>query len=153
GEDEAKALHAVLALAAVPRQSLPRLGKLIPQGEKPDPQRLTQLVKELDSDVFVRRAKAMELLEKAGTTARDALQKGLAGQPSLEARKRMEYLLDKLDQLKSTPARRHLCQRAVLVLERVGTKEAREMLQALQWGTPDEEVFREVEVALERLKS
>src|SRR5262249_6320566 len=102
-DNESRALRAVLALAAVPKQTLALLRKGLPQGLRPDEKLLTQLLADLDDKRYAVRLKAGAELEKRGPSARQALRKALAGSPTLEARRRMERLLAKLE-VPSSPA-------------------------------------------------
>jgi RNA polymerase sigma factor (sigma-70 family) len=94
--DDGKVARATLALAASPRATVPFLkGHLFRVTS--DPARLARLLGELDSPEFDRRQKAMEELEYLGTRAVPTLRKALAAGPELEARRRMELVLRKIE--------------------------------------------------------
>jgi hypothetical protein len=76
----------------------------------------------------------------------------LAANPPLETRQRLEDLLKQMtgDVLQGERLRVY---RAVEVLERIGTAEARQVLQALADGAPGAMVTKTARAALERLTS
>jgi hypothetical protein len=81
------------------------------------------------------RQRAFVTLEKFGDLALPILEKALDGKPSLEMRRRVEALLQKLDQTPPAPA----ClpqMRALEALELIGTGLARTFLEALARGEP-----------------
>jgi len=146
GDDAGKSYDAVARLAASPKQALTFLqGKLQPSA--PDPQ-LARLIADLDHPQFAVRRQAQEELEKLGPGAEAALSKVLAGKPSLEMRQRVEQLLDKI-----TASPEQLRQlRAVQVLERTGTAEARRLLESLAKGSEWPQRLRDdAQAALARL--
>ena len=69
---------------------------------------------------------------------------------TLEARRRMQDVLTKLWREPSTQTVQ--AKRAIWVLERIGTTEARTLLRTLAEGSPDAWQTREARQALERLK-
>jgi hypothetical protein len=148
--DAAKAFDAVAALAAAPRQTVPFLKTHLKHAPVPDAERITKLIAELDSDAFATRQKASAELEKVGEAAMPLLEKTLAEkEPSPEVRKRLEDLIAKASG--KTPTGDALRQRrAIEILERIGTPEARQVLQTLAKegsGTTS----RLAQVALDRL--
>jgi hypothetical protein len=60
-------------------------------------QRISDWIADLDSDNFQKRAKAIEQLELLGRLAEPALEKFLASRPPLDARRRAEAVLEKLN--------------------------------------------------------
>jgi len=143
--DAARAYRAAGALAAVPRQAVPLIRERLRSIPAADPQRIRQLIADLDSKRFRDREKATEELEKLGELVEPALTKVLDGEPSLEVRRRVKELLRKIvpEALRSA--------RAVMVLERVGNEEAQQVLKDLTRGEPQAPLTREVRAALERL--
>jgi dipeptidyl aminopeptidase/acylaminoacyl peptidase len=116
----------------------------------PEPSRLARWVTELDSDQFAVRQKAVQELEKLGELARPALRQALAAKPTLEARRRLEQLLKKLDEpLRDPDVLRAL--RALEVLEHHAGPKARRVLETLAAGAPEARLTREARAALERL--
>jgi hypothetical protein len=99
GADAGKAYRAIHSLMAAPDQAVGLLETKLrpaPAVPRPDPSRLARLIADLDHDEFAVREKAMQDLAKLGESVRPALTEVLAGQPSLETRRRVKELLDKL---------------------------------------------------------
>ena len=111
-----------------------------------DAQKVNGWIADLDSEQFaVRQAAAANLL-KVGEQAVPALRELLASSPPLETRKRAEDLVNRLtggtltsEQLRTV--------RAVEALERMGTPEARGLLQKLSEGAPGTLTTREARAA------
>src|SRR5206468_2023331 len=123
GGGAAAAYRAVWKLASAPGQALPFLRERLRPAVAADEQRLARLVQQLDSSAFEERQQAMRQLEQLAELAEPALRRALAGQPSLEYRRRVEKLLQRLEwPLPSGEALR--ARRAVEVLEQIGSAEA-----------------------------
>src|SRR6185295_9448139 len=94
---------------------------------------LAKLVRGLDDNQFrVREAAAKRLLE-LGDVARTALGRALANGPSAEAAERLRGLIRELDERPPAPADLQAL-RGVEVLERIGDRRARELLEGLAAG-------------------
>jgi RNA polymerase sigma factor (sigma-70 family) len=93
--DEVNVARAIAIMTATPKESVPFLKKHL-QPVKTDPRRTTRLIADLDHDKFAVRVKASGELEYLGKYAKADLEKALSGNPSLEARRRIEQLLQKL---------------------------------------------------------
>jgi hypothetical protein len=147
--DAAKAYRALATLAATPR-SVAFLGQHLRPATAADPAQVARLIGELDSQRFAMREKAVEELAKLGELAEPALRKMLATQPSLEFSRRLEALRRRLEgPVASAEALRSL--RALEVLERVDTAEARELLRKLAAGTPASWLTQGAQAAIQRL--
>src|SRR5262249_45864644 len=135
-------------LAAAPKQALPLLkGRVRPVVR--DEAAMARMIADLDNPEFKVREKATTQLEELGEIAEPALRKALQGKPSLESRKRLEALLEKLpDPPLSDERLRGL--RAITVLRCLGTPDARQMLEALARGA---EGVRETDAAKFALES
>src|SRR5205085_10309627 len=96
-DDAAKAYQAVGALARQPEQSVPFLREHLKPAAPVDKERIARLIADLDSDRFVEREKAARELAGLGEAAGPALRNVLAGQPTLDVRRRVEQLVEKLD--------------------------------------------------------
>lgn len=150
GVDAVQADRAIWALAADAEQAVLFLRKHLRPVPAVEPARLSHLLADLDSDQFAVRDKAMHELEELGELAEPELRKVLAGKPSLEARRRAEQLLEKLrGPLPAGERLRSL--RAVEVLERAATEQARRLLAGLAGGAPEARLTREAKGALQRL--
>src|SRR5262249_18363455 len=141
GEDVKKAFRAAAELVAVPAQSVPALCERLKPVAGP-PQGIANHIKNLDNDKSEARQKATAALEKMEELAEPALRQALEEKLSLEARRRVELLLAKLDQAQRSPERLRAA-RAVAVLERTGTTEARKHLTLLAAGAPGAWLTRE----------
>jgi hypothetical protein len=114
-------------------------------------ERLTQLIADLDSPRFATRAEAEKELARLADLAATALQQALANNPTLEARQRIERLLQGIDEpITNAEMLRQL--RAVEALEYIGTADARQLLQRLAEGAPDARLTRDAKASLERLR-
>jgi WD40 repeat protein len=149
--DGKSSLVAMSTLTAAPERSLPFLDSLLKQPEEVEPGRIEKLITDLDARRFVTRKKAQEELERAGGRAAPALRKALKGSASQEARKRIEELLEKCKGQSLAPAQLQVV-RAVEVLERIGTREAREILERLAKGPTGALETNEARATLERMK-
>jgi WD40 repeat protein len=143
-----RAGEAVEALVRAPAQAVPLLRERL----RPVPaQNIERLVARLDSDDFAEREQATEELARLGPAAAPALRKALRGEPSAELRRRARALLAKLpDGGELLPAEPQVL-RALEVLERIGSPEAREVLRAVAGGSADAQATLEARAALRRL--
>ena len=97
------------------------------------------------------RARASALLATQGERAAALLRKAIKEGMTLELRRRVEILLAKLEQF-TPPAPELRALRAVAALERIGTPEARQVLQGLAGGAPGALVTVQAQAALGRFK-
>lgn len=150
-ENGVPAFDAVGALAAAPEQTLPLLRQRLQPCGAPDVQQISTLISDTANVKFAVRQEASAKLEKYGEEAEPQLIKAASYSPSAETRKRAERLLQKLENggLKGDALR---SVRAVEVLERIGTSEAKGLLQVLASGAPDGRVTMEAQASLKRLK-
>jgi hypothetical protein len=112
-----------------------------------DPERLARLVRQLDSDDFRERERATAALRELGQPAERGLKQALTAERSAEARKRIGRLLEELEQARK--GRR--TDWSVRLLERVGTAEARTVLEALARGAAGAPLTEDAAAALQRL--
>jgi WD40 repeat protein len=112
-------------------------------------ERLRKLLAALDSPKHQERTAATAELRSLGDRARVALEAALAKGPTEEARRRLEQLLEAAWQDRSPELLRG--RRAVEVLERLATAEARQVLEALSRGAPEVRLTQEARAALQRL--
>ncbi len=149
--DAVKAHAALWTLAAAPQQAVPFLKEHLHPVPRVSPDRLQQLIADLDADEFARREQASRELAKLGSEAEPALRKARESKPSLEVRRRVDALLEDLAcQTEMTPdALRHI--RAIQVLEQIGSPEARNILKSLAQGAPAAPATRDAAAAWDRL--
>src|SRR5262249_41404761 len=97
GDDDAsRAYVAIQAVRASPKQAVSSIDKRLKAATAADSKAITNLIAERDSDEFAVRKKAGKELEKLGERAAPALRKALEGEPTPEARKRLEDVLAKI---------------------------------------------------------
>jgi hypothetical protein len=151
--DARKGFRAVARLARAPAPAL----ALLREELKPAPGRpltakeVFQAIADLDSDSFATRDKARQTLEREGRALRLRLLKALSAKPRLETKRQIETLLQRIPLL----ARSHTLvrpARAVEVLERIGTADARALLESLAKGNPNARLTTDARAALERLR-
>jgi RNA polymerase sigma factor (sigma-70 family) len=152
-DDAEKAFDARWDLAAAP-QAVAFLRRRLPPVPAPAPGRIAGLVRDLDGETFETRASASAELAKLGGQAESALADLLGGQPTAEARRRGEELLQKLREPdRRGPVGETLRQvRAVEVLETIGTAEAEAWLAVLAKGAPGAALTQEAAESLGRLR-
>lgn len=146
--DAAKAYDAVWVLIAAPEQAAPFLRKKLPLTPPLDAKHVARLIADIDSGDFTMREKATEELSKLGDAAAPALRRLLENKPSAEARRRIQQLLDQTSNWTPERLRDH---RAIQALEQLGTKSAREALQALAAGAPGVYRTEEAKASLQRM--
>lgn len=133
--DAARAERAGARLLGEPEAAVAFLrGRLRPVPAVDETQ-VRRLLLELEHRSFAIRQRAQRALAGVGIVARPMLRHVLDDKPTLETRRRVERLLDALEeeQLSGEELR---AWRAVGVLERIDTAEARRLLEKLAKGTP-----------------
>jgi WD40 repeat protein len=148
--DGEKASQTMQALTARPKETLALFKARLRPVPAVAPDRLTQLLADLQSNQYVVRQRATAELEQLDLQARPALEKALDAQPAVEARRRIEALLKKLEPPFSAPDRLRSI-RAVEVLERIGSRDARLFLETLAAGGRGHRLTEDARAALDRL--
>ncbi len=148
--DEKKAYHAAWSLILAPKQTLPWLRQRLRPAAVPDPGHVARLIRELNHDEFAIRDKAKSELEALGELVGPALTKALADKPALEVRKRIEDLLQRIEEEVPAPEQVRAL-RCLSVLEKIGTAEAQDLLRALSQGAAGAGLTRQAKEALDRL--
>jgi RNA polymerase sigma factor (sigma-70 family) len=152
GRDAEIAYRAVGRLLSSPGPALALLRKHMKPAPAADDKRIAQLIAGLQSKEFKVRDEATKELERLGEIAAPALQKSVTDKASLELKRRVEALLEKLEGATLPPETLQQV-RAVEVLEGIGTPEARELLQSLvAGGAPQARLTREAKAALQRVR-
>jgi WD40 repeat protein len=149
-DDAAKAYRALCRLAHAPRQAVPLLQKQLGPAMPVGKQHIARLIADLDSDQFTARQNASAELERLGNLAEPELRNALKGQVSLEVRRRVTQLLEKLQGPVPTTDRLR-AGRALELIERIGTPEAKRLLEQLAAGAPQARLSQDAKAALERL--
>jgi hypothetical protein len=151
GTDGPRAHRAIAALARAPQQAVPFLQKRL-RPVMIDVRQMGPLIRDLNDDKFAVRERAQARLEEFGEVARPTLRHTLADKPSLELRRRVERLLERLDQERRLPLPERLrVLRALEVLERIGSPEAQQVFATLADGSPECWLTQEAQGALKRL--
>jgi WD40 repeat protein len=150
-EDAGKAYGAVWHLAEAPAEAVvPFLGRHLRSDDGIDGKKAQRLIADLDNDTFAGREKASSQLKDMGNDAASALRLALTRNLSAEAKRRLESLVAQLPRTADTPGERRRL-RAIEVLERAGSKEARQMLTELEERADRPSEVRAAKAALERL--
>ena len=151
GDDAVKAQQAVWIMARAPRQAVEFLGQRLRPAVESLTARFDALLDDLDSDNFSTRERASEELTRLGTLVEARLRKKRAEKTSLEMRKRIERILDKLDVLAPLSGEELRTVRAVEALEQMDAPEATQLLRRLADGAADARLTREAAAAKRRL--
>jgi WD40 repeat protein len=131
--DGTKAFAAICALAAAPLESVAWIKEQIKPAEPIDVKRTEDLIRQLDHNQYKVRQKASAELLEVGELAVPSIDEVLAGNPPLETQLRLQGLRKSMTSQVLRGARLQ-SYRAVEVLERIGTPQAREVLQSLAGG-------------------
>jgi hypothetical protein len=150
-EDAAKSYEAIWALAAAPAQAVPLIVQRVQPDEPVNENQVRQWVRELDDENFRVRERATKELGRLGDAAEPFLRQAVADHPSVEVAQRVEVLLNSIaaptldaDSLRAV--------RSLEVLERIGTPEARALLEKLGAGVTPSKVKRRAQAAAARLE-
>jgi WD40 repeat protein len=149
-EDAVRAYRAVGGLIQAAEQAVPLLQARLHPAAVSDAEHLNQLIADLDSPRFAVRQKSSTELAQLGKQAEPALRKALEGQPSAEARRRIERLLASPGGTQPTPEQMREA-RALEVLENIGTPAARHVLEVLARGASGSRLTQEAQASLKRL--
>jgi hypothetical protein len=155
--DPIRAHEAISALIRADRKALAFLrNKLSPIPPDTELASLQRDIADLDNDDFAIRERASRELKRAGAAAEHQLRQALKCNPSDEMRRRLEALLIGLlaerqwgRPLTAEPLR---MVRAIEVIERMSTPEARRLLERLTEGPGWSRLTQEAKHALSRLK-
>lgn len=146
--EPAKAYRALWIMSESKEASAFLRGKLVPV--KPvSNERLRKLIADLESDTFAVRERATKAFAELGDRASPAMREALRNKPLLETRKRLEDLIQRVEK-KVLSADELRIVRAIDVLERQGSAEARTLLKTLAAGAPGALLTREARAALNR---
>ena len=145
-EDAQVAYQAICKLRLAPKQAV----ALFEQHFKPVPRLeakpIADLLRQLDDAAFSVREKAAKHLIGLGEAVEPALRQALAGSPSLELRRRVEQILDRL-----APKELLRESRAFEVLENAADAESRRFLRLLADGSPNARLTTAAQAALARV--
>jgi WD40 repeat protein len=146
--DADRARRGMAALRGAGPQAVGLLRDRLRPAEAPPPEQVRRWIKDLDSDDFATREAATRELEKRLDLVAPALRAALAAGPSGEAKRRLTPLVEAVEAPWVGDVRPR---RAVEVLERIGSPEARQALEALAAGAAEARLTREAQASLRRL--
>jgi RNA polymerase sigma factor (sigma-70 family) len=144
--DAVRAMAALRRLRADPAATIPFLRERV-RTAPPDPATLRKAFADLDAADFRTREQATQTLAGFDEDVREALQAELARGPSVEVRRRVQGLLDRLKG--PTPGRLRRI-RAVEAAEGMGSPEAQALLEAWAGGPAGSTLTTEAKAALSR---
>ncbi len=148
-DDAAKAHRACWVLIAAAEQAVPMLRDRLKPVAVADADKIQKWIAELDSDEFAVRDAATKELKRLGMQAKAPIDKALKRDLGPEARRRLMQLADTLDDVIDPNTLRTV--RAVMVLEKIGSPEARKGLDLLAHGAVGVRETEEAKAALGRL--
>jgi WD40 repeat protein len=149
--ENAKAAYAAMwQLIADPEGTTALLRERLRPVARPEAGQVARLIAALDSEKFAERERATRELETLEETVAAELRQTLTRKPSLEVRRRVEALLERLDHPPTGAQLQTL--RAIETLEHIGTPGARQILKTLTEGAPEGQTTREAKTALARLE-
>ena len=149
--DARHAHQAIWKLVASPMQTVSFIKKRLRPPATANAADVQRLIADLDNERFAMRHKAERTLEQMGDQIQPALEQALGGSLSLEGRRRVERLLQRLAGSGQSPERLQSL-RAIEVLEHIGSPEARATLAGLAKGPPTALLTQEARAAEERLR-
>jgi WD40 repeat protein len=141
---------AIRSLVAASDQSVAYLQKVLAPAATAEYEKISQFLRDLNSQRFPVRERAIKELEISADMALPGLKALRKNPPSEEVRRRVAILLKKLEGVQPSP-RTIRALRAVEVLEKIATKEARHHLGALSRGVPEARLTQDAKAALNRL--
>jgi RNA polymerase sigma factor (sigma-70 family) len=147
--DAAAAFAAMRRLLARPGPAVELFRRHLRPAPAFDEKAVRERLRDLDTADFAVREKAAADLAAVADRAEPVLRKVLAESPSVDVKRRIERVLEAA--APSGPGRRRES-RAVEVLERLGTPEARELLASLAGGAKESFLTNEARGAVGRLK-
>ncbi|MDB5310797.1 MAG: hypothetical protein JWO38_4999 [Gemmataceae bacterium] len=152
GKDAAAAHKAGWELVDRPAEAVALLREKLKPARPADEVAVNALVSKLGDQEFAQREAATEALQALGAASAPALRSALKGDPSAEQADRIKRLLVAVNAPVAPPGDRLRELRAVAILERTRTAEARKLLDELAGGVPDARLTMEAAAAAARLK-
>jgi WD40 repeat protein len=146
------AFRAVWLLADFPEQAVSLLATRLQPARKVTVEEMERWIADLDRDDFQVRQQAFQALDDLGDRAEATLAAIGQRKPSLEVRKQVDMLLERIHSGQRSP---HALResRALEVLECLATPDAKRLLEKLATGVPESRLTQEAKEAIERLAS
>ena len=149
GQNAGKAHQAVGPFVAGAIESVPFLRSRLKPVPVADPGKIMEWIDNLNSEKFIVRQAATKELEKVDVQAIRLIQTAIQGSTSLEARRRLEQILNAISDVPGPETVRTI--RAIMALERIGFPDAQTVLRTLAGGAPGARETEEAKASLERL--
>jgi len=149
--DARRAYAAIRLLSGAGQEAVAFIGKSCRPVPSASPEQVARLLADLDSNRYAVRARAIKELEGLEEGVAPALREARCGRPTLEVRRRLDLLLERLGVPVRTGGRLQAF-RAVEVLESIGSPEAEQVLKTLSKGVSEARLTREAKAALQRLR-
>ena len=149
GDNSGKAHQAIWTLIDAPQASLSFLAERLRPVAIADQTKIQQWISDLNNENFAVRQTATKELEKVGPQVEFPIQRALQGNLPLETRRRLEQIVKNLPDVPDPDTVRLI--RAIMVLERIGSAEARRVLESLARGAPGARETEEAKSSLIRL--
>jgi WD40 repeat protein len=150
-DDAGRAYKALLALSGAPQQALPLAREHVKAATGVAPERVRLLLADLESKQFLVRQRATDLLERHAELVEDDLKRALDADPSLEVRKRLQSLLERIGTGAAPPPELLEALRALELLESIGTSEARQTVATIARGVAKARLTREAQAVEQRI--
>jgi hypothetical protein len=150
-ENAAVAYRALNALSAAPNETIALLRQELRPATEVDAKRIDGLIADLDNNQFDVRQRSTTELEALGELAVPAMKKALEAGPSADVRRHLERLVERLAGSQMPSGKTLRIVRAVEVLERLDSSDARLLLEALAKGAEQAWLTREAKASLDRL--
>jgi hypothetical protein len=147
-DDASRALKAVWDLQLYPKQALAYLLGRLQRVGSADKARISECISNLADDRFEVRRAATKQLDELGELAVEQLRRRLAENPGAEEKRRIEELILKT---RICPKARLRDLRAIQIVEYIGTRQSKSILEELAKGAPESVITQESKASLERL--
>ncbi len=148
GAGDVKGGNAVDGLVAAGDTAVALLKEKLKPIPANDVKRIRELIHQLDNKQFATREAATKELANLGVRARPSLEQALKEKPSPERRRRIEELLRVIPTLSRASPDVVRVFRAIQVLEEIGSREARELIEELAARAPLREQAERAKTAL-----
>jgi WD40 repeat protein len=147
--DGARAYSAITAFQESPEEATTFLARRVRPVPAAEAARVQQLIRSLDSELFMEREASARELKALTARFRATLRKALKDPASLEVKRRLEAIL--IEAPRQLPLELLRTVRCIQTLERIGSAEARRVLGVLAKGAADAHETRAARMALDRL--
>jgi WD40 repeat protein len=151
-DDAAAAFRAMTALVEMPAEAVPLCKSHLAAIRLASPEQIDIWIRDLDNEKFLVRQQATWELERVGELAVPSIYRVLGNQPSLETRRRLKGILDRLKERPMSP-RQLQGLRAIEVLEYIDSADADEVLKGLTGRETDPWIAAQAKVSLVRMKA